>query len=227
MKKLIITLLIILTAVSVSCYDSSRNATVRINLGNMPVAGNMQGTFPERLHDIIFRKAWAQAQTADDLVDKVHIAALSGGTAIAVASIDASDVSTDGTSDYVELSVPAGGDITIVVVGETADFAAYYGTPGNTLNLKAGETTTVTVTMNVIDSAWPNFNRQISVPPYYLSWDAKPGAVVTVRDGSMNVIYSGTGSRVYIPAGLTGSTFYLRAEFPFAGISTITFDYGW
>ncbi|HPS57882.1 MAG TPA: hypothetical protein PK514_07225 [Spirochaetota bacterium] len=235
MKKIIIAALLILmaAAISGSCYDASQNATVRINLGNIPIAHHQPASFIDRVLNIFAKDAYAS--NAETYVQKLHIAAVSGDSILVSAGIDAVYVQDDDTGggSFVELSVPAGKSISIVVVGEITGYVNdvlmtyinYYGY--YTTDLEAGSTVTIPVQMNYADMYWINFNRQNNIPPYYLYWDKKPGAVITLTDDSGGVVYRGTGTRVYVDESVIGNTFYLTAEFEFAGVSTQTFNYGW
>lgn len=228
MKKIIISAFIVLAAVLVSCYDPTQEAKVRINLGNIPLDRNVQVSFLDRLIGLFSTNAYAS--NAEYYVQKLHIAAVSGDTVLSSASIDAADVEDDvtGEGSFVELNVPAGDDISIVVVGEynlEGTYVNYYGY--ETTDLNAGSSTTLQIQVNPVSSTLIGFNRQNNILPYYIYWNKIPGAVITVTDDSGGQVYKGTGTRAYVDESQIGNTFYVTAEFGFAGISTQTYDFGW
>jgi len=162
MKKLILTIITLTIVASAGCYDPD-TATVRINLGNMPLNKSEQNiTFIDRVLGLFSRDA--NATNAEDYyIDVVHIAAYSGNSAIATASIEAEDVKDYGeTGSYVELKVPAGEDIAILVIGESYFYennikfrnVDYFGA-SESETFKSGETSTVSV--NAIETpSWHN-----------------------------------------------------------------------
>ncbi|HPS57884.1 MAG TPA: hypothetical protein PK514_07235 [Spirochaetota bacterium] len=144
MKKLLLTIITLSIITLNGCYDPD-TATVRINLGNMPVAHHEPKSFIDRILGLFEKDAYA---VPADIV-KVHIAAYSGDALLATASINSGDVQLDQKgNDYVELDVPAGKNITILVVGELyigqgTPYAEYYGY--SKVDLETGITSTVDV----------------------------------------------------------------------------------
>lgn len=124
------------------CYDGNDTAKVRINLGNIHVAQNvMKKSIIDRVLCFFSNEAYAQSKPSDIYI--VDVAAFNGKSVIATASFDATDT---GWSDTVELSVPAGNNIKIIVIGEytlEGHYAQYYGF--STVDLQPGTTTDVAV----------------------------------------------------------------------------------
>ncbi|HPS57885.1 MAG TPA: hypothetical protein PK514_07240 [Spirochaetota bacterium] len=158
MKKLILAIITLSIITYTGCYDPD-TATVRINLGNIPIAKHEPKSFIDRILGLFEKEAYAQTTNAENAgVDVVHVAAYSGNSVIATASIDAHDVANSALLDvngsYVELSVPAGEDITFLVVGQSVkyvndspagNYAAYMGLTKQSIN--AGETANVNVSV--------------------------------------------------------------------------------
>jgi len=206
MKKLILTIITLTIITLNGCYDPD-TATVRINLGNMPIAHHEPKSFIDRILGLFEKEAWAEPLYPAILVDKVHIAAISNDVVIASASIDAVDIEAEYNysqqfESVVELDVPAGEDIRIVVIGEyTPDIGgltelSHYGHNTDKIVLKPGETTSVPITVQDI-SDYISFNRYSPpAPPLYLSWDKLPGATVVISGSASGEIYRGKGTRV-------------------------------
>lgn len=130
------------------CYDDSKNATVRINLGNIPVAKSVEKkSFIDKIFSVFVKDAYAQTLPQDVAVITIHLAAYKGDEIIAKESID----TTSMTSNVVEFTVPAGADITILIVGESVyvangnHYAKYFGNSNVTLSY--GETKDVSIDM--------------------------------------------------------------------------------
>jgi len=201
MKKIILILAIVFLSGLQSCYDASQNATVRINLGNMPLAQNARGPLLDRIMGIFARDALAG--NASEYVNAVHVAAFSGVSVLASTSISADDVQDNQTGSYVEFSFPAWEEITILVLGEGEGWthneefipmATYYGTI--TQSFAAGETTSVSITMNLLDDNFlsntldPNFNCG-GPYTYMITWNPAGFPVKYVfEDDSDNIIYN-------------------------------------
>lgn len=153
MKKLLLTIITFSIINLTGCYDPD-TATVRINLGNMPIAKHEPVSFIDRVLGLFEKEAYASF--AEEYVDIVHIAAYSGDSLLTTLTIKATDITMGASSDYVELDVPSGKNITFLVIGSkgidnnqdgvyeyyTASFYGY-----TTQSVKAGETTTVDVTV--------------------------------------------------------------------------------
>jgi len=148
MKKIIIPMLSVLFFAFISCYNGSRDAIVRINLGNIPLARKAENKpFADKIFSLFVKNAYAQVLPQDLGVIKIHIAAYNGSKLISKDSLD----TTGMTTNIVEFNVPAGDNITILVVGENnSNLAGYYGY--TSANLASGETSDVTINMSI--PAW-------------------------------------------------------------------------
>ena len=148
MKIKLVAILTFATLLFTGCYDDSNKATVRINLGNMPIAKQVEKkSIIDKVFSIFVKDAYAQIPAG---VIKVHLAAYRGDSLIAKESINAGGI----TSNVVEFIVPSGDNITILVVGESSYegqdskpvyYAEYYGY--NSADLKAGSTSIISVQM--------------------------------------------------------------------------------
>ena len=236
MKKLILILAMVFLSGVQSCYDASQNATVRINLGNLPLAQTARRPLLDSIMRIFVRDALAS--NASEYVNAVHVAAFSGVSVLATTSISADDVQDNQTGSYVVLSFPAGEEITILVLGEGEGWthneelipmATYYGTI--TQSFTAGETASVTVSMNLLDYNFlsytldPNFN--CGGPYIYkITWNAAGFHVNYVfEDDSGNIIYSSYAIEPFAPpAGASDCYMYLSFG-PF-DLRTIDYSFG-
>jgi len=167
MKRIIISLISILLLVFSSCYDDSNKATVRINLGNMPIAKQVENkSFIDKVFSIFVKDAYAQTvPDAPYFVRNIYLAAYREGTLIAKEKMDTTGM--DAANNVVEFKVPAGDNITILVVGESSYegqdskpvyYAKYYGY--NSADLKAGSTSIISVQM--FQASWTfdgNYNN--------------------------------------------------------------------
>lgn len=154
MKKIIIAISMAVSLLYTGCYDPD-TATVRINLGNMPIAKHEPVSFIDRVLGLFAKDAYAQTVYDFNGVTKVHIGAYSGNSIVSSVSIDAADVDTylcgaESTCSSIEVNVPAGENITILVVGEYPDpdsgdiIAEHFGV-SEPVTLKPGETTNVAI----------------------------------------------------------------------------------
>lgn len=231
MKKLILTIITLSIITYTGCYDPD-TATVRINLGNMPIAKHETKSLIDRVLGLFVKEAWADPlENVVSGIVKVHVAALSGQSVLATASLDASEIEaynievvSDVWVSYLDLEVPAGNNITILVVAESYNanndtyYASYYGY--NMVDLKPGETTSAQISMEDI-SDYISFNRSLSqVPPYYLYWDKLPGATVIISGSTSGEIYRDKGTRVNVEA--FEDVYTANVIFEFIGLSYST-----
>lgn len=231
MKKLLLTIITLSIIALNGCYDPD-TATVRINLGNIPIAHHEPKSFIDRLLGIFVKDAYAVPLSSVRQVDKVHIAAISNDTIIASASIDADDIDAidmgNSYASQVELNVPAGENLDIIVIGEYTPptdgsrYLSHFGHNTNTVNLKPGETTSVPITMSTTYFSSFGFDVDQSALPYSITWQKIPGAVIVITGELEGEIYRGTGTQAYFTNG--NQTLSWHAEFPFANISS-TEDY--
>jgi len=141
MKKIIISILTAFFLILSGCYKGDDKATVRISFNNLPVAKNFQPkTFLDRVRSFFVKDAFA----ADP---DVYIAAMKDDNALLKVSLYSSEI----INNTVELEVPAGDDITILVVTTNSSSEVnYYGY--NIVNLEAGKTQNVNIQMD--ESTW-------------------------------------------------------------------------
>jgi hypothetical protein len=201
MKKIIISLTAILLLIISSCYDDNKNATVRINLGNLPVAKHIEKkSLLDTVFSVFIKNAYAQTLPQDIGVIKIHLAAYNGDLLIAKVGIDTSGMNTN----VVEFSVPAGDNITILVVGETKELDIndnYVSVPGYygfaVADLKSGETTNVTIS-NIKQAKWDPYGTygltfDINCSDSTLSWtDSGVKTKYILKDPYTNeILYEG------------------------------------
>lgn len=215
MKKLNVLLILLFSAVLITgCYDDNKNATVRINLGNMPVAKNIQKrSFIDRVFSVFVKDAYAQTSPLDLI--KLHVAAVKDGKVLS--SIDFTKDEIDSEGSIVELPVPEGVNIAIIAVGEiSGGYDVYY--DGLYTNLVAGEEKTISLTMGYLESRLA-FIR--AADDTNASWTGIPGVIeyVLYRDGIE--VYRGKNSIWY---GDPNTGFDLNVSF---GVANITYNYGW
>jgi hypothetical protein len=188
--KNIITILTFSAVVFTGCYDDSKNATVRINLGNIPIAKQVdKKSLIDKIFSVFVKDAYAQTVYDSLFIQVVHIGVYSDGELITTESINGNDVAIDGSNNsYVELNVPAGNNRTILVVGafdsDGTLFARYFGS--NTLDLTAGTTTDVSINMDTTIGV--NYDSKSG----NLIWDYHGGKVkYLVRFNNEEEIYNG------------------------------------
>jgi hypothetical protein len=230
MKKLILTIITLSIITLNGCYDPD-TATVRINLGNIPIAHHEPKSFIDRVLGLFEKEAYADPlPTFGIQITKVHIAAVSNDTVIATASIDAVDIDAyinmQQVESIIELNVPAGENIRIVVIGEyTPDVGgskilSHYGHNTDDIILKPGETTSVPIIMEDI-SDYISFNRYSGqILPLHLYWNKLPGATVVISGSTSGEIYRGKGTRVDV-AGYE-DVYTANVIFEFIGLSYST-----
>lgn len=242
MKKFVLTIITLSIINLAGCYDPD-TATVRINLGNIPIAKHEPKSLIDKILGLFEKEAWAQ--TVNDIgmgINKVHIAAYSGNTVLTTLSFDSTDIQVQNVGaaapvyqSYIELTVPAGNDIAIFVVGEhdtlgqnneiTARSANYYGY--GITNVNAGETADVTVTMEsaIWSTGGAGTNKSIqtlSWMPHTLNWEI-PGAGVKalyyLYDNNRVLLYKGYESTVTV--NYSGNQFYFYVEFEPFNLKTV------
>lgn len=180
MKKIIFSVYIITLLALAGCYDASGDATVKINLGNIPVARYEQRSFIDMFLALFENKAYAQA--APGTVVRVHVSAINGDAILASGSFDIPG-DTDGSS--VELSVPAGNGIDIIVIGENSTGTGeYFGY--SKADLKTGETTTVNVSPYT----------ELYTQPDNSTWYDKIGMNIVYGETSNTVTWNSPGFHV-------------------------------
>jgi len=229
MKKInLISILAFSVILFIGCYDDSKNAKVRINLGNIPVAKQIEKkSLIDKVFSIFVKDAYAQTAPSNYNVYVLHLAVYSGDILVAKESIDATDIAVDGSyNSYVEVSAPSGNNMTILVVGEynlESTYANYYGY--NSADLVAGKSTDVTIQM--INARWDGsvgvdgVTREIvSTPicgpaPFTISWTSagiKARYIIIDYSGESPVIkYSGYETQ-YIDSSNSSIELYVEFE---------------
>lgn len=154
MKKFVISALSFLILISSYCYDDTQNATVRINLGNIPVKVSAERSLIDMVSGVLTKNAYAASQ--QPVLVKLHIAAYSGEGVAAAESIS---ITGGVPPSSVEISVPAGNGIKFLVVAENDLGAAqYYGFAS--ADLRPGSNNDITV------SVYDNFSSHGAGPSW-------------------------------------------------------------
>lgn len=225
MKKIIISLIASSVLLITGCFIDSDTATVRINLGNMPIAKVEKKSLIDRFLMIFAREAVAQVPSG---VTAVHIGAFDSNNQL-LAKKSISVTQNEGVSNtIVEFDVPARSGVTIVVLGEFTPIVApgppmitYYGKNDVPLNLTAGATETVTINMRTINqySEYINYKR-VGFSRY--EWELITGAKRYYLYDSMQIFLDSTYNNYYDTeqAGIN-----LEIEFQFTDIKSNWIDY--
>lgn len=221
MKRTMISIIIASIVFMPGCYDPGKNATVRINLGNIPLAKHVEKkSFIDKIFSLFEKEAYASYANVEYGLTYIHIAAISGDSVLASASIDATspDIVTNGGTDIIELEVPAGSDRNIVVLGESAaGVITWYGKTARTYEFAAGDEVDVPVIMGEIFYYF--FNSSWNSALARREWDKIVGASGYNIYSDPGPYYVGSTTNTYYPL----SYFYLQAEFSFAGKCTNRF----
>ena len=223
MKKIFVSIYTVSFLIFTGCYYDSEKATVRINLGNIPIASHVEKSLLDRVFSAFVKDAYAQTSPQQLGVIRIHLAAYIGDSLIAKESIDTAGL----TSSVVEFTVPSGDDITILVVGENlSNEAAYYGYNHTPVNLKAGKTENISITVDDVNSIWipyTTFSNDSSVTPNILFWNSS--GVKTkyyIEDQfTSEIIYSGYNLQAEY---FSGYSFNLYVEFEAFGLKTPVFN---
>ena len=144
MKKIIILVFAASVLLFTGCFIDSDTATVRINLGNIPVAKVVNKSLIDRFLMIFAKEAVAQVPGN---VEKVHIAALGDGSVYEKITLELEQLTKN---EIIEMEVPAGSNRTIIIAAEYTGYVTYYGT--QVLSLSPGEVRNVQVEM--FDATW-------------------------------------------------------------------------
>lgn len=232
MKKIIISLAAASVLLFTGCFIDSDTATVRINLGNIPVAKVEKKSFIDRFLMIFAKEAVAQSHPYDETVVAVHIGAFDANNQLlAKKSINTHQVTI---GEYVEFDVPARNGVTIVVLGEVEVFGpadseyliSYYGNSSQ-LNLTAGTTETVFVEMVDLTSWNEGYNQLLGIlldePNNRIVWNKIIGA-------SRYDVYRYVGEEpIRIQSNLNNfyngwDAEYMHLVFDFAGKKSVEID---
>ncbi len=223
MKKIAITFILIFSITLISsCYDDNGTATVKINLGNIPMAQNLnKKSIIDRILCLFSTNAYAYPYSS---IIKLHLVAWQNDSPLALSTIDTSELILESPTDAVEFEVPAGDDITIVVLGEETSYATkgttapsetestirYYG-KSESINLTAGGEATVQVSMGYISSI---FNPQQITGLSRIEWDAITGATgYKIYDVNSLLLLASVSDPDY--TGTLGSSYDVSVEFSY------------
>lgn len=162
MKKIIISIAAASVFLFTGCFADSDTATIRVNLGNLPVAKTAKiekKSLIDRFLMIFAKEAVAQDSELENMgITKVHLGAFDKNNKLLkkqpfdVAQLEEiSDDENESFTTTVEFDVPARSGVRIVVLGknQTENIAEFYGcsTP---LNLTAGDIEEVEVHMEYL-----------------------------------------------------------------------------
>ena len=224
MKKTIVSLTATIALVFTGCFIDSDTATVRINLGNIPVAKVEKKSLIDRFLMIFAKEAVAQEMPGDIIA--VHLGAFdSNNQLLAKKSINVS-AGEYPADNVVSFDVPARSGVTIVVLGEEVNWEdiqiiTYYGKNKTPVNLTAGSTETVTINMRTIDqySEYINYKR-VGFSRY--EWELITGAKRYYLYDSIQIFLDSTYNNYYDTeqAGIN-----LEIEFQFTDIKSNWINY--
>jgi hypothetical protein len=215
MKKIIIPVLTAAFLILSGCYKGDDTATVKLSLGNMPVAKNVQPrTFLDRIRSFFVKEAFA----ADP---DVYIAAMKDDDVLLKVSLYSGEI----INNTVELEVPAGNNITILVVTtDTSNIVNYYNY--SIVDLEAGKTADVSITLKAPDWCEDACEKTIYIDDGCIavpvSWDL-PGVATKyyIEDGDGALLYEGYENQTKLDSG----TYYLYIEFIPFNIKTTGFGF--
>jgi hypothetical protein len=169
MKKLIalsaLWSLILLTG----CFDDSDTATVKINLGNIPVTKTAEKSIFDRFSMFFVKEAFAQSIPGD--ITAVYLGAVDNSNRV----LESEKISASGfpSDNIVTFEVPAGVRRKIIVLGETSDGdIGYYGV-SNSVDLDAGAVISLTIQMSILNESY------IGLETFYFTlaeWNPVAGA---------------------------------------------------
>ena len=219
MKKITISILAVSILILSGCYKGDDIATIRISLGNLPVAKNVQPkTFLDRIRSFFVKDVYAASPD-------VYIAALKDDVALVNISLYSGDI----TNNTVELEVPAGDDITILVVTtNSSNEVNYYGY--DAVNLEAGKTEDVNIQME--ESTWceDTCTHKINPPadtcayPLITTWES-PNLKLKYYLKNINtdeIIYEGFNKQAEVSQD---TDYQLFVEFLPFELKTVGFDF--
>lgn len=224
MKKIIVSLTATIALVFTGCFIDSDTATVRINLGNMPVAKVEKKSIFDRIVMLFVKEAVAMAGNPpwDLNVTKVHLGAFdSNNQLLAKKSIL---ISSYPTNHIIEFDVPARNGVTIVVLGEVyygegTPIIEYYGKADSDiqeqpLNLTAGTSVNVRIYIYELNYLYVNIHSNEALSRR--EWDKVIGASSYNIYGQDNEILQSNLNNYFYPVdGIFN--YYLEIDFQFSG----------
>ncbi len=241
MKKIIISIATISVFIFTSCFTDTDTATVKINLGNLPVAKTAKvekKSLIDRFVALFLKEAVAQPVVPEwTYVDKIHLGAFDeDDQLLAKKSIRVTQIEDDSINTVVEFDVPAGIRRKIVVLGEKEDpdlggkFINYYGVSDDEIDLNVGENREVSVNMENVIEYFPSLNLEDYTTHFQqntpATWEHITGAShyeIYTWDGSVGK-YSWTKTiTTNTHAGAGG--YALRIYFDFAKKETINIPF--
>lgn len=214
MKKIIVSISTITVLVFTGCFIDSDTATVRINLGNIPVTKVEKKSMIDRIVMLFVKEAVAMDDNPPETgLSVVHIGAFdSNNKLLTKKTILLSDYLIIYNNDnIVEFLVPARSAVTIVVLGEGDYYGEekikYYGKNITPLNLVAGQTINIGIQMS---QEFVVFLPQVG---YRREWERVIGASSYKVYDWDNELYSGQDN--YYEG--SSNYYYLEVNFAFAG----------
>lgn len=164
MKKIIISLFAITALFFTGCFIDSDTATVRINLGNIPIAKVEKKSFIDRFLLIFAKEAVAQGEPEILGIGEIKILVLNESEQLYIEKII--PISEYPVNNKVELTVPAGTNRTIrISAKDKVDPKVVYGAMIQT-NLSPGETREIQVHMLGV----PYSVNANTIPSLEISW---------------------------------------------------------
>ncbi|MFA5518769.1 MAG: hypothetical protein WDA74_05875 [Spirochaetota bacterium] len=244
MKKIIISIAAASVFLFTGCFTDSDTATVRINLGNLPVAKVEKKSLIDRFLMIFAKEAVAQEVPEWLGITVVHLGAFDeNNKLLAKKRIKATPVSSGSMNTYVEFDVPARSGIRIVVLGEqeeqTENFAEFYGC-SVPLNLTAGDIEEVEVQMEYLTNILGGWSYIYEINFWYegepgddyvvIKWDRLYGVSNYILkfgyENDFEVIYKGSNEElIYYGDDLNDGSYQIELEFKFARINSDAVDF--
>ncbi len=187
MKKIIISIATTSVFIFTSCFTDSDTATVKINLGNIPVAKTAKvekKSLIDRFLMIFTKEAVAQEVPEWIYINKVHLGAFDEDNQLLIdKSISVTQKEEEEEGDIentvVKFDVPAGIRRKIVVLGISLEGdendLEYYGV-SEPIDLIAGETQPVTIEMGNTSDVFPGLELSGSYDGTPAKWNYIAGA---------------------------------------------------
>jgi hypothetical protein len=223
MKKIIISAVSVLLLIFSSCYNDDKNAIVRINLGSIPIAKQIENkSFIDKLLSVFVKDAYAQNLPEYGII-KIHLAAYRGSSRIAQQSFETTGMNV--FNNMVEFSIPAGDNLNIVVFAERYEGSApvyndisYYGKTDNDFNIKAGEEKNILIVMSDISNALGLSYTVVNMYDHKVTWNPLLGSTKYILESNFNsdytLRYTGQNTSYNVVNGVNDTMGYrLHVEF--------------
>lgn len=219
MKKIIVSLSTIAILIFTGCFIDSDTATVRINLGNIPVAKVEKKSIFDRIVMLFVKEAVAQGVPEWTGVVVVHLGAFDqNNQLVAKKSINASAVPANGNITF---DVPAGIRRKIVVLGEVNDGYIDFHGVSDEIDLIAGTVVTVPILMDTIEN---KLNLRGNFILTRIEWDEIAGASTYNIYKTFSQTFLESVNSTYYDAEIM-EHWHVEAEFPFAAKSSNIITY--